>query len=64
MHIVILMLILALFAFVGCSPQDMGIDTIELSHSDCPNGNINCEYLGNCGHYVDVDNNGICDHSE
>ena len=31
---------------------------------DCPKGEINDEYPGECSRYVDTDVNGICDHSE
>jgi len=31
---------------------------------DCPFGKINCEFPGDCGRYVDSDNDKICDHSQ
>lgn len=31
---------------------------------DCPRGQINDPYPGQCGNYVDVNQNGTCDHSE
>lgn len=33
---------------------------------DCPYGitNSSCTFPGNCGKYIDTNNNGICDHSE
>jgi len=31
---------------------------------DCPRGEVNDPYPGECARYIDTDNNGICDHSE
>lgn len=31
---------------------------------DCPLGEVNDPYPGDCGRYTDTDKNGICDHSE
>lgn len=31
---------------------------------DCPFGETNCEYPGNCGRYMDVNEDQICDHSQ
>jgi len=31
---------------------------------DCPFGEVNDTYPGNCGRYVDTDKDGICDHSQ
>jgi len=38
----------------------------SLALDDCPFGNTgsSCEYPGECGRYVDVDGNQICDHSQ
>ena len=32
--------------------------------NDCPRGEINCVYPGECRKYVDTNNDGICDHSQ
>lgn len=32
--------------------------------SNCPQGEINCAYPGNCGRYLDTNNDGICDDSQ
>jgi hypothetical protein len=32
--------------------------------NDCPRGEINCVYPGECRSYVDTNNDGICDHSQ
>lgn len=34
------------------------------SWEDCPKGLVNDTYPGECGEYVDTNDNGICDHSE
>jgi hypothetical protein len=61
--LVILIALLALLLTAGCSVESIeGIE--EEIHSDCPHGEVNCEYPGNCGKYIDTDNNDICDHSE
>ena len=38
--------------------------TTGLSWNDCPYGMVNDTYPGECGKYIDTNNNGICDHSE
>ena len=35
-----------------------------VSWDDCPYGNVNDEYPGECSRYIDTDNDGICDHSQ
>lgn len=35
-----------------------------LAWEDCPKGEINDPYPGDCARYIDIDGNGICDHSE
>ncbi len=47
----------------GCSGKVVPLEHQEQS-LDCPHGEINCEYPGNCENYIDLNNNGICDHSE
>lgn len=32
--------------------------------NDCPRGEVNCEYPGNCCRYLDTNNDGICDNSQ
>ena len=56
--------ILALLLIAGCSVESISDDTEEAIHSDCPFEETNCEYPGNCGKYIDTNNNDICDHSE
>jgi len=53
---------LVLILVAVCSVES--IENEGVSHSDCPFGNIDCEYPGNCGKYIDTNNNEICDHSE
>ncbi len=38
------------------------ISTTVLAWEDCPSGEVMCE--GECGLFVDTDNDGICDHSQ
>ncbi|EHP87755.1 hypothetical protein [Methanotorris formicicus] len=38
--------------------------TFSFAWDDCPYGRVNCTYPGECGRYVDTNNNNICDHSE
>ena len=35
-----------------------------LAWDDCPFGQVNDEYPGDCARFVDTDNDGICDHSQ
>ena len=37
---------------------------LSFAWDDCPFGKVNCTYPGECGRYIDTNNNGICDHSE
>ncbi|WP_423792148.1 hypothetical protein ACPB8Q_05325 [Methanocaldococcus indicus] len=40
------------------------LTNIAFAWNDCPFGRVNCTYPGECGRYIDTNNNGICDHSE
>ncbi len=40
------------------------IPVSALAWSDCPFGQVNDEYPGQCRLYVDVNQDGICDHSQ
>jgi len=31
---------------------------------DCPNEQVDCEYPGDCGKYIDTNKDSICDHSQ
>ena len=62
--IVVGALILALFLTVGCSAEGIMMNNEEVHDLDCPFGETNCEYPGNCGKYVDTNKNDICDHNE
>lgn len=35
-----------------------------LAWDDCPKGEIDCLYPGDCNQYIDTNNDGICDHSQ
>ncbi len=61
--IIVGVLILALFLTAGCSVEGIAEDSEKVHDSDCPHGEVNCKYPGNCSKYVDI-NNDICDHSE
>lgn len=61
--IVVLMLI-SVILIAGCSVESIENSNQEESHSDCPFGKVDCEYPGNCGRYIDINENNICDHSE
>ncbi|CAB3288714.1 conserved exported protein of unknown function [Methanocaldococcus lauensis] len=50
--------IFLLFSFL------FSILTLSFAWNDCPYGRVNCTYPGECGRYIDTNNNGICDHSE
>jgi hypothetical protein len=63
-RIVIVIMIIAIMTVSACSIETKDIVTPEKIVSDCPFGNIDCEYPGNCGRYIDVNLNNICDHSE
>ncbi|XRP96225.1 hypothetical protein ACO3UB_04590 [Methanocaldococcus sp. 16A] len=38
--------------------------SLSFAWDDCPFGRVNCTYPGECGRYIDTNNNGICNHSE
>jgi len=38
--------------------------TSVFAQYDCPFGEVNDPYPGDCGRYIDTDNTGYCDHSE
>lgn len=38
--------------------------TSVFAWDDCPDGETNDPYPGDCGKYIDTDNDGICDHSQ
>ena len=40
------------------------IPTTVLAWDDCPYGEVNSPYPGDCNRYIDTDNDGICDHSQ
>lgn len=61
--LVILIIVLTLLLTTGCSVESKGIVDKEV-YSDCPFGNVDCEYPGSCGQYIDTNNNDICDHGE
>jgi hypothetical protein len=61
-NILIVMSSVFLVVLSGCSVETIGGGGRD--NSDCPFGNVDCEYPGECGHYIDTDNNAICDHSE
>ena len=59
-RLVIAIILLGLLVGAGCTTQ-----TTEYTEStDCPSGNVDCEYPGSCGRYIDANENGICDYSE
>lgn len=35
-----------------------------LAWDDCPHGEVDCSYPGECSRYIDTDNDGMCDHSQ
>ena len=57
----IIMLLVFLVLLSGCATE-AGITVTE--SSDCPHGEVGCEFPGGCGLYTDTDDNGICDNSE
>jgi len=52
----ILILFLILISYINISNT--------YAWDDCPHGEVNDTYPGECNKYIDTDNNGICDHSE
>ena len=40
------------------------IPGVTLAWEDCPYESVNCTYPGDCGRYIDSDNDGICDYSQ
>ncbi len=40
------------------------ISGATLAFEDCPYGEIDCAYPGECGRYIDTDDDGICDKSQ
>ena len=64
----IIILLFILIMLTSCS-QEVIIDENKkikekTTNSNCPFEEVNCEYPGNCGRYVDSDDNSICDNSE
>lgn len=57
MKLKLILVIFLLFLFT-IFPKD------SLAWDDCPFGNVNDEYPGDCARYIDTDNDGICDHSQ
>ena len=39
------------------------IDNEEPIHSDCPFGKTDCGYPGDCGRYIDLNEDDVCDYS-
>jgi hypothetical protein len=57
--------VLLITVSIGISLFLSGILSPKVSAwDDCPLGEVNDEYPGECPRYVDTDNNGICDQSE
>lgn len=42
----------------------MLIPFVALAWDDCPSGEVNDPYPGECSRYIDTDDDGICDHSQ
>ena len=42
----------------------ISIPTTVLAWNDCPYGEVNSPYPGDCNRYIDTDGDGICDHSQ
>jgi hypothetical protein len=42
----------------------ISIPTITSAWDDCPYGEVNCPYPGDCNRYIDTDNDKICDRSQ
>ncbi len=62
--LIVVLVFLSLFLLAGCSVESTESYNEEQVDSDCPFGKVDCEYPGNCGRYIDLDANDICDHSE
>ena len=56
-HFISTCLTITLFFFILASPTLLAWD-------NCPFGIINDEYPGDCGRYIDTNNDGICDQSQ
>ncbi|MCK5107593.1 MAG: hypothetical protein KAQ83_02610 [Nanoarchaeota archaeon] len=67
--ILTLILLLTISTLVGCietnsnQPETIIVETNYYSGT-CPTGLTNDTYPGECGQYIDTDNNKICDRSE
>lgn len=62
-RLVLVLFILAMVLFAGCSVEDSEDYEVEQAHLDCPFNEVDCEYPGYCGNYVDKNDNHICEHS-
>lgn len=69
----IFLLLLSIQLLVGCSDKNLNDNLIERGNDivkenpysgSCPYSKINCGYPGECGLYLDKDQNEICDRSE
>ena len=54
--ILFILMVMAMFSVV--------LPTTVLAWNDCPSGEINDAYPGDCNKYIDTDKDGICDHSQ
>ncbi len=61
-RIIFIFFILVSIFTLGCSAE--ATNEVEDTQVNCPFGNIDCEYPGDCGRYLDTDNNELCDHSK
>ena len=61
---IILVLALGVLLTQGYLHEGTIVEDKEPVSPDCPYGEVNCTYPGNCGRFIDADNNDICDHSE
>jgi hypothetical protein len=64
--ILTLILLLMLTTLVGCAQETLETKTLEenIYSGSCPKGLINDPYPGECGQYIDKNNDNICDRSQ
>ncbi len=61
--VVFLVLVLGVLLTPGYLGEGVILGDGESVSLGCPFGEVNCTYPGNCGRFIDVDEDGVCDHS-
>ena len=61
--VMFLVLVLGVLLIQGYVGEGVIVGDRESVSLGCPFGEVDCTYPGNCGRFIDVDEDGVCDHS-